>query len=121
MAAAIFGNIGCVWAGEVRVGMIQSSPGYVYFITADNGLTKIGCTASVERRLNQLKINSPSKLVLALSFETDDAPGLEKTIHNSFSDKRIRGEWFELTPYDLIDFVDQINKAKQELVDEHVV
>ena len=95
------------------MGMIQGSPGYVYFIASENGLTKIGCASDVDRRINQLRVNSPSKLVLALSFNVEDAPALEKIFHNYFCDSKKHGEWYELSPYDLIDLVDRIDREEE--------
>lgn len=78
--------------------------GFVYFLTADNGLTKIGRTKNLDSRIHHFTTKLPYELEETLILKTDDAPLLESEIHGLFADKRIRGEWFDLNDKD-IDFI----------------
>lgn len=73
----------------------------VYFIQAENGLIKIGIAFDVEYRLSFLNTASPVELTLLFWVDTDEARGLEKSLHHLFKTKRVRGEWFRLTSDDI--------------------
>ena len=68
---------------------------------------KIGKT-SRNADLRQKELNgtkAPNEIKLHESIFTDDASFLEKVLHKRFSDSRTRGEWFELTPKEIFEFV----------------
>jgi nucleoside 2-deoxyribosyltransferase len=68
---------------------------------------KIGKT-SRNADLRQKELNgtkAPNEIKLHESIFTDDASFLEKVLHQRFSDSRTRGEWFELTPQEIFEFV----------------
>lgn len=73
----------------------------VYFVKADNGLTKIGRTTNLLDRLSELQTASPCELTLEWFIETDSEKNLEKELHDVFAEKRVRGEWFLLSNDDL--------------------
>ena len=77
--------------------------GYIYLIQAANGLTKIGKSADVHKRLNQIKANSPVDVKLIYSKFVKDADAEEKWLHKLYSGQRIRGEWFRLDDLDVAD------------------
>jgi predicted GIY-YIG superfamily endonuclease len=74
---------------------------YVYLIRADNGLTKIGISYDVERRLYTLDTASPVRLSLLFFFEPSNAVKTEKYLHIKFDKKRVKGEWFNLSDSDI--------------------
>lgn len=82
-----------------------SSPCNIYLIKDTlTGHYKIGKTKSnVEYRLSQLKTGNPN-LVLAASFK--GIGNDEKILHETFIDKKIIGEWFEITDSE-IEFIKQ--------------
>lgn len=84
----------------------------VYFIQADNGLTKIGRTKNLKNRLSKLKTSSPCELNLIWFIETEHELELEAKIHDVFSVKRVRGEWFDLTDEDM-SWIKQIFSKKE--------
>lgn len=68
----------------------------VYFIYCEKeNLVKIGFTRYLERRFNNLKTMSPSKIVLLGSIEGTKLT--EEKLHAKFNKSRAHGEWFRLT------------------------
>ena len=66
--------------------------GFLYIIQS-KGLTKIGITGHVQRRMNELKPDKVHQIV-ELSGEKE----LEKNLHQRFKSKRLRGsEYFSLS------------------------
>lgn len=80
----------------------QSQFGYVYIVgSSEEGLYKIGKTTSPEKRLRSLQTACPYELDYTRWIKTDRMDELERRLHNQFSDKRTRGEWFKLAEEDL--------------------
>jgi len=75
--------------------------GFIYILRADNNLYKIGRAKRVDERVKQLGLILPYELEIVASFETDDMYLAEKQLHNGYRDRRIRGEWFALTDFDV--------------------
>jgi hypothetical protein len=65
----------------------------VYFIRSGD-LVKIGYTAVLENRLNDLQVASPIELVVLAT--TPGGIELEQALHLQFAAFRVRGEWFRL-------------------------
>jgi hypothetical protein len=74
----------------------------VYLIQADNGLTKIGCTKNIINRFSVLKTSSPCDLKIIGFVNSTSQYDLEREIHNYFSDRRVKGEWFDLSEAELM-------------------
>jgi len=74
---------------------------YVYFLTADNGFTKIGRTKKLDERIHHFTTKLPYKLEERLFLKTSNSSKLESSIHKRFESKRKRGEWFLLTDDDI--------------------
>jgi hypothetical protein len=75
--------------------------GYVYLLKADNGLYKIGQAKIIDRRIAQLAVSLPYELELEVAIQTERYKELEPELHERFSAKRKRGEWFELNEADI--------------------
>lgn len=58
---------------------------------------KIGWTISISSRLRDLSIGNPFELTLVHLFSFTNARAVETALHQAFSSKRIRGEWFNLS------------------------
>ncbi|HXB40077.1 MAG TPA: GIY-YIG nuclease family protein [Bacteroidia bacterium] len=77
---------------------------YVYFmLDTKNHYYKIGISNEPEWREKTLQSEKPSiKLIVAKKFVNRRiAANLEKALHDSYSHKRIRGEWFQLDKEDI--------------------
>lgn len=74
--------------------------GYVYMLKSGRRY-KIGKTTSPLKRLGQIGIELPERSEPIHTIETDDPSGIEAYWHNRFKDKRLNGEWFELSADDV--------------------
>ena len=73
---------------------------FVYVIS--NGkLYKIGIATNVRSRLSGLQTGSTTDLSVVRQFEVGNAIALEAELHALMREKRVRGEWFDLTDNDL--------------------
>lgn len=79
---------------------------YVYIIkdVSVTGYHKIGCTDNPERRLREFAVKLPFETEIVLLIKNHNATAFERMLHSTFDDKRIRGEWFDLSG-DEIDFI----------------
>ena len=75
--------------------------GHVYFIGAENGLYKIGKAKNIKSRIKGFGQMFPIEWRLEHSFQTNDYTKAEKYLHEKFSEKRVRGEWFQLSTEDV--------------------
>lgn len=78
--------------------------GYVYFVQADGQHYKIGGTSNLESRIKNLQVASPNDLKLIAWIEINDWQEKEKQVHEYFDDKKIHGEWFDITLSEIIDW-----------------
>jgi hypothetical protein len=62
---------------------------------------KIGRSNDVTRRRRELALLLPQELKHVHVIETDDPEGIERYWHQRFEARRVRGEWFRLTPEDI--------------------
>lgn len=70
-------------------------PGYVYLMRdARSGYTKIGFSIDPSRRERTLQSEVPDVRLLCCWAGTR---GDERALHQRFQEKRVRGEWFDLT------------------------
>lgn len=68
----------------------------IYFITAGDGLVKIGFSIDVEKRIRSLATGSSAELQILLTINGTRSD--EKALHQSFKADRVRREWFRLSP-----------------------
>ena len=84
--------------------------GFVYFIRV-NGLDpiKIGYTTDPKgvSRFETLKTYAPFGATYFAHIPTLNAPALEFELHETFKDKRLKGEWFDLTQKEVAKIVYQ--------------
>ncbi len=62
---------------------------------------KIGHTHNLKRRQREIAAQNLGKIKFIHSIQTDDPAGLEAYWHKRFRDRRIKGEWFQLTRDDV--------------------
>jgi hypothetical protein len=71
-------------------------PGFVYFIKADSGATKIGRTSNLDNRMKAFAVSLPFPIRVEHVFETIDMINVERKFHELFADRRLNGEWFDI-------------------------
>jgi hypothetical protein len=77
----------------------------VYFIgEEENGCSpiKIGVAKNIEGRKRNLQTGNPLNLRLLGWINTGDTFELERNLHDHFSGRRVRGEWFDIEPADIL-------------------
>ncbi len=72
----------------------------VYVIGGD-GYYKIGHATDIDRRISQLKVQSPFPVETICVIEGDDYAETERKLHEHYAAKRTNGEWFRLTSIDI--------------------
>ena len=74
-------------------------PGFVYLINDGHGYIKIGRTRSWKSRIQGAQFGPSCSIVLV--FSCDDHIEKERELHSQYADKRIKGEWFQLSEIDI--------------------
>jgi len=79
----------------------------IYVIGPKEGPQKIGITKDLKARLRNIQTGHPSKLFVhhTEEVETNMVRPLEKKIHAELNYKKLKGEWFDLTPDEAKEFV----------------
>ena len=81
---------------------------YLYVIGNDTDRQKIGFSKDVEKRLKTLQTGNPDKLKIHYKIEcpSNKTISLEKKIHTELSYKRLKGEWFDMTPQEAMNYLE---------------
>lgn len=74
----------------------------VYILKTGKNLYKIGKTQNLQRRLSGYRTHLPVEFRVVRQYLADNMDSLEQSLHVVFQHKHVRGEWFELTPDDLL-------------------
>ena len=80
--------------------------GFVYLLKGENGLYKIG-----RSKVPDVRINTITKAIAPFDIKTvhtafyPDCYKAESDLHKLFANKRVRGEWFELSNEDIVAIV----------------
>ncbi len=80
---------------------------FIYVIGPKEGPQKIGLSGDVEKRLQTLQTGYPGEIFIHHKepIEAKQVRKLEKKIHLELGYKRVKGEWFNLTPTEAKEFV----------------
>lgn len=81
---------------------------YLYVIGNDSNRQKIGFSKDVEKRLISLQTGNPDKLRIHHKIECphDRTRLLEKKIHLELSYKKLKGEWFGMSPQEASEYLE---------------
>lgn len=78
---------------------------YKVYLIKSGDRYKIGYTRkSIEQRIKQMKTGNSHDLNLVTYFESKWGTKIEARLHRKFRNKKISGEWFELTDEDVLTF-----------------
>lgn len=80
----------------------KKKSGYIYVLESDHGY-KIGKTKNKRSRFKSLNIQLPFELKEHSSYLVEDYDAKELELHEHFKEKRLNGEWFDLSECDLSD------------------
>jgi hypothetical protein len=74
----------------------------VYVLKTGKNLYKIGKTQDLQKRLASYHTHLPIVFRLVRQYLSSQMTDLEESLHTVFQHKRVKGEWFELCPDDLV-------------------
>ena len=81
----------------------QADRRFVYLLQSGS-LYKIGYAKNINHRLSAINTGSPQPVTLVDAILTSQYTYLEQHLHERFSAKRTRGEWFALDVHDVAAF-----------------
>jgi len=91
---------------EVRINSRRIKPrhGFVYGIQIDGEQPiKIGRTSNLKKRIEMMQTSHFRAYVIVFSILVSNTIDIERAIHDTFYDRRISGEWFDVTVEELRD------------------
>ena len=89
---------------------------YVYLIQSlDNGYYKIGVSNSPTIRLSSLQTGNSSEIKLINEYQSEFATKIERALQRKYSYCNKRGEWFELSIEDELNFMCDCDKINNNL------
>lgn len=103
--------------------MIKSNVGYVYLINeVDTNIYKIGISKKPanEERIKNLQTGNHNELELVFEIKSKCYTTLEKTLHRTFKDYNLKGEWFDIKDKNMIiEEIIKINNNLECLIDAY--
>ena len=96
---------------------------WVYLIkNVDTQTYKIGITNKVKTRRNQIETATGCNIKIIIAIELidagDEAPELvEKLLFNYYKEKRLKGEWFNLSNNDINDIKELFYKLDGDIIE----
>ena len=76
-------------------------PGYVYLLQADSGHFKIGRSKNPKSRIKTFGVQLPFEVEYIAVIPSGNMNQLETELHAKYQDKRVNGEWFDLSSEDV--------------------
>lgn len=83
-------------SARFRATVSARSPGFVYLMAGSCGLYKIGMSNNPTRRVREVQMESPWRVMLLHQWAVSEMLSAERVLHEKFAAKRVRGEWFAL-------------------------
>jgi len=75
--------------------------GFVYLLKSDTGYYKIGHTVNPDNRITTFGVLLPFEVEYDHLIQSPDMRRLESDLHRRYEDKRVNGEWFDLSVDDV--------------------
>lgn len=82
--------------GNPKLGVNYNKPGFVYLMTDNKGLTKVGISANPNKRLYKIRQKLGENIELKDKYWVDNMGLIENYLHNKLNEYRENGEWFRL-------------------------
>lgn len=91
--------------------------GFVYLICDNsNEKYKIGVTKQdINKRIKKLQTGNYTELFVSKYYKTEFPFRMEKMLHNKFNVNRVLNEWFDLSDYDVIHFIDHCKEIEKTI------
>jgi hypothetical protein len=83
---------------------VSPKPGFVYLVRAESGHYKIGRTRDPQNRIKTFSVQLPFRVEFEHVIKSDDMCALEEQLHERYANKRLDGEWFNLSADD-VDYI----------------
>jgi len=101
-----------IWgSGLLQLNMKSSN--YVYLIECGEMFYKIGIATSVRKRLSGIKTGNPFPISLITKSKIKNAHEIEQTIHKKLKKRKVTGEWFKLSPAEVIEICVLLHSKKR--------
>lgn len=89
--------------------------GYIYLISDDRYI-KIGITKNIKNRINSIQHGNPDANIIYYKY-IENYVNIEKILHEKYKSKKIKGEWFKLSEYDINEikvYLEEVNEITQK-------
>lgn len=86
----------------------------VYLLECGEKYYKIGIAQRMKNRLSSIRVGNPFPVHVVTRCLVNDAHRLEKEIHHRLSKRKVSGEWFNLTPAEVIEICTIINSPLKQ-------
>jgi hypothetical protein len=77
------------------------------YLIKSAGRVKIGYSNNPWKRYRQLSTGCPTPMALIFTLYCDDAPSVERKLHEIFEERRERGEWFRVSVDEILIVIGQ--------------
>lgn len=95
---------------------ILENIGYIYVIFSEEKICKIGISQNPKVRMSSIKAFEKTRIIKSYVTESCyNSRELESLAHEHFSDKKIKGEWFEIKFDEAVEYVKQLFKEKAKV------
>ena len=84
------------------------------YVMESMGLYKIGQTKNIENRLSDIRTSNPHGVQLLEYTKVECAEKVEEKYHDIYDEKRVSGEWFNLSKSELDEVLKSLQTRKKE-------
>jgi septal ring factor EnvC (AmiA/AmiB activator) len=86
---------------EIEKALSQIEEGFIYILKSENGYYKIGKAKELQNRITTWQHEFPIVIDFIYSFACHNRRLVENFLHNKYSKKRLRREWYKLNDEDI--------------------